>query len=155
MADGVNAGTTLVSTPDREECREAFRHEIRVGKHDMIVTEMRYVVKTGAEFRAYYHTLIEPTATDPLEYDDRGNLLAEDPDGNVFALRPIDLLNEQEVVVVAWSYLSSNMAESSSGAMGCEVIYTDGHVAFVRYKEAFPAMPTVAVLSHKFVQTFE
>ena len=154
MADGANTGSTLTSIPDRDECREAFRHTIRVGKHDMIVTELRYVVQTEAEFRAYYHTLIEPASTDPLEYDRRGNLVATDPEGNTFALRPMDLLTEQEVVVVAWSFLSSDMSESSSGAFGAEVIYSDGRVRFVRYKETFPAVPTVAILSHKFMQTY-
>jgi len=154
MAAGVNAGTTLTSIPDRDECRLAFRHEIRVGKHDMIVTELRYVVQSEAEFRAYYHTLIEPASTDPLEYDRRGNLVAKDPEGNTFALRSMDLLTEKEVVVIAWSFLSSDMSESSSGAFGAEVIYTDGRVRFVRYKEAFPALPAVAVLSHKFMQTY-
>ncbi len=154
LADGANTGTTLTSTPGRDECIEAFRHEISVGKHDMMVTELRYVVESEAEFRAYYHTLLEPASTDPLEYDRRGNLLAMDPEGNTFALRPIDLLSENEVVVIAWSFLSSDMSESSSGAMGAEVIYTDGRVQFVRYREAFPAVPAVAVFSHKFMQTY-
>jgi prepilin-type N-terminal cleavage/methylation domain-containing protein len=154
VADGVNAGTTLTSIPDREECIEAFRHEIRVGKDDMVVTELRYVVESEAEFRAYYNTLIEPTSTDPLEYDNNGNLVATDTEENTFALRPIDLLSEKEIVPIAWSFLSSDLSESSSGALGAEVIYTDSRVKFVRYKEAFPAMPAVAVLSHKFMETY-
>lgn len=154
VADGANAGTTLTSTPDRDECIEAFRHEIKVSKDDMIVTELRYVVESEAEFRAYYNTLLEPTATDPLVYDGDGNLIATDPEGNNFELRPIDLLSEKETVVLAWSFFSSDMSESSNGGMGAEVIYTDGHVEFVRYKDAFPAMPAVAVLSHKFMQTY-
>lgn len=155
VADGANAGTTLTSLPDREECVEAFRHEVDLGKHEMVVTELRYAVQNEDEFRAYYHTLINPDNTTPLEYDEFGSLLAQDPDGNTYALRPIDLLTETETVVLAWTFISSVPAESSSGALGADVIYTDGHVGFVRYNDAFPAVPTVAILSHEFMETWQ
>ena len=77
VADGANAGTTLTCLPDREECVEAFRHEVDVGKHEMVVTELRYAVQNEDEFRAYYHTLINPDNTTPLEYDEFGSQVRE------------------------------------------------------------------------------
>lgn len=145
------AGWGKSNDGSREACREAFRQEIRAGKNSMVITEMLYVVTDVAEFRAYFHTLIDSAASGPLEFDDYGNLLAADEEGQVYALPPMRIDGSIGTVPVAWTFLSSNMAHNSSGTIGTEVVYSDGHVQYIRYHDGFPALPAVASLSNKFM----
>ena len=134
---------------EREACRAAYRREMSDGSGDgvIVVTEMLYDVETEEEFRAYWHTLIDPDAAAPLVFDGSGNLIAEDEDGTAFTLAPIRA-GEHGMV---WEFLSSDPRESSAGTLGTVVGYPDGHTEYVRYPQRFPACRSVAELSHRFM----
>jgi prepilin-type N-terminal cleavage/methylation domain-containing protein len=139
--------------PDRAECRAAFRQTIDIGKSDMIVTEMLYHVSSAGEFRAYFFTLIDATATGPLEFSESGSLIATDDKGNTFDLQPLgDMLSLGGGTPIAWEFLSTDLSETSTGTLGVEVIYGDGHVEYLPYPSRFPAVAVVAKLSHRFME---
>jgi prepilin-type N-terminal cleavage/methylation domain-containing protein len=137
---------------DREACRGAYRRTMSDGSGDgeIVVTEMLYDVQSEAEFRAYWYTLIDPDATDPLAFDGDGNLMAVDEEGDVFLLVPI----RRGEYGMAWEFLSSVPRESSAGTLGTVVAYPDGHTDYVRYPGAFPACRSVAELSHQFMVAY-
>ena len=159
LADTANMAWLEAQMPvhsDREECREAYRTTIETSSGDVWVTQLLYVVYSEAAFRAYWHTLIDENATDPLEYDDTGRLIAEDENGNVFRLAPMGwdpwAANARYGrVPVSWDFLSTDLGETSSGSIGANVLYTDGHVEFLTYPGQFPVCRSVAELSHQFV----
>jgi len=152
MADSANsAGRDLGPAPDRDECRAAFRQMV----NDVIATEMLYIVENDAEFNAYWHTLINPAASTPLEFGRSGYLLARDEFGDVYALPRVDkFLDNHGTFPVGWEYISTDLDDTSSGTIGTNVAYSDGHVKYVRYPGPFPATRTVAELSHRFVEEF-
>jgi prepilin-type processing-associated H-X9-DG protein len=141
---------------DRDECREAYRKTIETSKGDIWVTQLLYVVRNEAEFAAYWHTLIDEDATDPLEYDGRGRLIAEDEDGNEFRLAPMGwnlwwTNARYGRVPVLWDFLSTDLGETSSGSVGANVLYADGHLEYQTYPGQFPVCRAVAELTHLFV----
>ena len=138
--------------PGRDKCRAAFRRTVDIGKTDMIVTEMLYRVTSVGEFRAYFFTLIDATASGPLEFSESGSLIATDNMGNAFHLQPLsDLPSVDGGIPLAWEFLSTDLSETSAGTLGVEVIYGDGHVDYLPYPSQFPAVATVAKLSHRFM----
>lgn len=144
--------TLLPATTDlREICRAAYRQRMSdgSGEGDIYVTEMRMNVRTEAEFRAYWHTLIDPDATEPLEYTSNGELIAKDEAGNIFYLSPP---RDNEALV--WEFLSTDMSETSSKTMGTVVRYGDGHVQYRPYPSGFPACRAVAEYSHRYLEVF-
>jgi prepilin-type N-terminal cleavage/methylation domain-containing protein len=153
MSDSANsAGKDLGPAPGREECREAFRQWV----NDVIATEMLYIVETDAEFNAYWQTLINPAASTPLEFSGSGNLLARDEYGDVYELPRVDkFLDDHRTFPIGWEYISTDLLDTSSGTLGTNVAYSDGHIKYVRYPGAFPVTRTVAELSHRFVVEFE
>lgn len=156
LADTANMARPPVNAANRAECRAAFRQDMGSADDPLIITEMLYVVRTEAQFRAYWFTLIDMNATDPLEYTDSGYLIAEDDEGTEFNLEPVDRLihgtaSNGAPAPMAWEYLSTDLRDTSSGTLGTEVMYSDGHVAYVSYPGAYPAVVSVAELSHKFV----
>jgi len=157
LADGANiAYREPRPRPGRAECRAAYRRTLRTGKNEMLVTELRYVVLDEPEFAAYWHTLIDPDASAPLEYDASGNLLAADPEGNTFSLPPVpnnawELLDDYPSFAVMWEFLATDMGNTTLTGLNCAVLYTDGHVDRVRYPGKYPVCPTVAELSNRFV----
>lgn len=156
LADGANAPyRDRVVRNGRAEAREAFRYELDIGKGDkMIVSELLYVVKNDDEFRAYYHTLLNPANNAPLQFGARGELLARDEENNAYLLPPMDTFpGRGEPRPQMWEFISTDLTETSSGTLGANVIYTDGHAAYVRYPSEFPMTQTVAALSHAFMQT--
>ncbi|MCP4641036.1 MAG: type II secretion system protein [bacterium] len=155
MADTANGGGYGLP-PDRGECREAFRHTVDLGKNEMIVTEMRYVVTSEAEFRAYWHTMIDQSASGSLDLS-MGSLVATDDLGKEYTLKAMDkfLAEETGTVPVAWEFLGKDLSHGSSGSIGCEVLYSDGHVEYVKYPGKFPAVRSVAELSYRFVMQQE
>ncbi|GMV95423.1 MAG: hypothetical protein AMXMBFR82_52010 [Candidatus Hydrogenedentota bacterium] len=152
MADSANsAGKDLGPAPDRDECRAAFRKKV----NDVIATEVLYIVESDAEFNAYWQTMINPAANTPLEYSGSGNLLARDEFGDVYELLRVDkFLDEGPPFPLGWEFISTDLSDTSSGTIGTNVIYSDGHVVYVRYPGEFPATRTVAELSHRFVEEY-
>ena len=57
--------------------------------------------------------------------------------------------------VVGWEFLSTVLSETSTGTLGAEVMYSDGHVSYVRYPGEFPMRRIVAELSHEYVELTE
>lgn len=155
MADRANGGGD--PTPGREECRQAYRHTIDIGRRETAVTELRYVVQTAAQFRAYWHTLINPDASGKLEFE-QGLLVARDEQGNTHYLMPMGKYMADGgggLVPVAWDFLSTVAAECGLGSAGTEVIFSDGSVKHYKYPGAFPAIPVVAELSHRYMLEYE
>ncbi len=132
----------------RATCRAAYRQAMSDGSGagTIFVTELRFVVKNEAEFRAYWHTLINPAATEPLEYTSSGALIARDEEGNTFYLG-----QARDNARMMWEFLSTDLSETSSGTLGTAVRYADGHVEYKRYPYEFPACRSVAELSHRFM----
>jgi prepilin-type N-terminal cleavage/methylation domain-containing protein len=155
LASNVNAarrGRVGDITRVREGARKAYRQTLQTGSGPTLVTELRYVVKNEAEFRAYWHTLINPAASEPLELKGQA-LVARDEDGNEYVLPPIDLnYVKGEVFPLGWEFLSTDMSEMTSGTIGAYVQYSDGHLDYIAYPGKFPICRSVAELSHRFVQ---
>jgi len=135
----------------REICRAMYRHRMSDGSGDgeVYITEMFFNVGNEAEFRAYWYTLIDPDATEELEYDARGKLIARDDAGNTFYLE-----RARDEDRLLWEFLSSVPAETGSGSRGTMVRYGDGHVEYKPYLSGFPACRAVAELSHRFVEAY-
>jgi prepilin-type N-terminal cleavage/methylation domain-containing protein len=150
MADNANsAGRDLGPAPGRDECRDAFRQMV----NDVIATEVLYIVENDDEFNAYWHTMINPAASTPLEYTGSGDLLARDEFGDVYELPRVDkFLDDGPSFPLGWEFISTDLTDTSSGTIGTNVIYSDGHVVYIRYPGDFPATRTVAELSHRFVE---
>ena len=139
----------------RDACRKAYRRTMNTGKQEALVTEMLYVVRNEAEFRAYWNTLINPKATGTLEYTESGALVAQDELGKRFELSPIgdwmDATNRYGTFPISWEFLSINMADMSAGSTVINVVYSDSHTTAVSYPSQFPACSIVAILSDRFL----
>ena len=143
------------SEPDpnvRAHCREAFRREMTTADGEVIATQMLFAVSDEAEFRAYWHTLINPDADGPIEYD-RGGIVVTDEWGNSFYLIKMDVYRARGGAPIPeiWEFLSTDLSETSSGTLGTSVLYTDSHVDYVPYPGPYPACRTVAERSHWFL----
>jgi len=146
---GAMAGDEVFNArPDRTTCRTAYRQTYE----ESLVTELKYVVRSEAEFAAYWNTLIRPSATEPLQYAASGELIAEDAGGTVYYLKPLNIADPPgETAIVGWEFISTNLAETTSGTLGTNVLYTDGRAVYIPYPGEFPMTPLVAELSHRFV----
>ena len=156
FADGANATRPGKATPKtREQARDAFRQTLDIGKGDnMLISEMLYIVTSDAEFRAYYHTLLNPANTAPLEFDSDGSLKAYDEADNQFSLQSAELIDSfKGTYAMAWEFLSTVPTETTSGSLGGSILYSDGHVGYLRYQQEFPMTRTVAELSHEFMES--
>ena len=155
-ADNANAARRMQTPlPGRAECRAAFRRTLPTSEGDILVTQLLYVVRSDAEFEAYWHTLIDPGASGALEFDGR-RLLARDGDGRQYELQPLEDSfhpNLREVVPVAWEFLSTHMEDNTTHNLGINVMFSDGHVEYLRYPGKFPATRTVAELTRRFVES--
>ena len=140
----------------RAQARELFRKRVNAGNFDIFISEMLFGVSTDAEFAAYWHTLLNPANTAPLEF--AGNrLLAVDSTGSTFELPVLGgqiVPGMTEKHVIAWDFLSTNMAHSSIGSLGTTAQYITGERAYLSYPGAFPATPLVASLSQQFMLDF-
>jgi len=139
--------------PDRDECRDAYRQELETGSGTVFVTFLLYEVRSEDEFRAYWHTLIDPEADDELEFRGGGVVVRDDED-NEFELRVLDenRIRGDELFPIGWDFISTDMSEMTSGSIGSNVLFSDGHVEYVTYPNEYPVSPTVAELSHRFVE---
>lgn len=157
MADHANIARHSQPPAGRAECREAFHRTVETHEGDILVTELRYLVTNDAEFRAYCHTLIDPANEEPLEYS--GNsLIAKDDNGQEFELASIgnDGWTAMSVsgapIPVMWEFLARNMGHSTVEGIGTNVLYSDGHVEWVKYPGRFPATAVVAALSEEYAE---
>ncbi len=158
MADHANSARYYVPPPfGRAECRAAFR-AWQWGDDEAanaLTTELLYIVRSEAEFRAYYNTLINPYSDVPLSYE--GNALqARDEAGNVYALEPLadwhGAAARHGSFPVMWDFLSTNLGETAMEGFHVTVAYSGGTTARLRYGEAYPATPYIAEASHEFAQ---
>ncbi len=142
----------------RHDCRQAYRQTIHTSEFDAFLTEMRYLVRNEDEFRAYWHTLIDPNASDQLEFSNDGALIARDESGDEFFLRPLGIIGGNErsgPYPVAWEFLSTDLADTTVSGLGINVLYSDGHIEYLTYPNRFPACPIVAQLSHQLMRAME
>lgn len=160
MAGGANGGGDR-SQPTREQARAAFRENRGPGYgngENIIVSRMLFAVSGDDVFRAYWHTLLNPENTAPLEYDGR-NLKVTDKEGKEYWLYPMGDAVQGRMpganVPVEWEFLSTDLSDTSSGTIGANVLYPDGHVQYARYPGDFPMTRTVAELSHEFMKSWE
>lgn len=146
-----------VEFPTLDEARAAYRQRVDTGKHEALLTQLLFIVRTDREFDAYWHTLIDPAKTEEPQSERNGSLIAETEDGETIVLRPIGKGQHdgRGPYSVGWAYLSTVLSETSTGTLGAEVMYSDGHISYVRYPGKFPMMRIVAELSHEFVKLTE
>ena len=161
MAGGASGNQRGVDSSVRESARAAFRENRGPGYgngENILVSRMLFVVEGNGPFRAYWHTLLNPANTAPLEYEGE-RLKAKDEAGTVFLLNPIDDALQGRVlnanVPVEWEFLSTNPGDTSSGTIGSNVLYPDGHVQYLRYPSDFPMTRTVAELSREFMKSLK
>lgn len=153
LADNVNEARPVTKPfPGRDEARRAFRQTLDIGKGDsMIISELLWVVKNDQEFEAYYYTLLDPSNATPLQIGPGGLLTATSPGGTYYL--PLAEKYTGEPMPIAWEFISTNLLDTSSGSLGGEVMFSDGHVERIRYPAAFPMTDTVARLSRQFMET--
>ena len=164
MADNTGTSTgnrTLIpSSTDqlrisREDCRKSYRRFLTTSEGARFVTETRYACRNEDEFQAYWLTLIDAKNTRPVNYRVDGWVEAIDSEGRSYFLPPVtdDLQvpgRGNETVPVQWEFLSRNMGETTMSGIGISVVYSDGHVEYIKYPGEFPATPLVADLSQQF-----
>lgn len=133
--------------------RASFRLVVDTGKSETIVSRLLYIVRTDEEFRAYWHTLLNPGNTATPVINNSGNLIAMTGEGKRFELPPIgtEVGDGKGPHVVGWEFISTHLEDTANGNIGGNVMYSDGHIQFVNYPGKFPMTPTVARLSHRFV----
>ena len=135
----------------RAAARTAYRSALTMSGRNTIVTSVIAQVRNENEFRAYWNTLINPAASSPIERNENG-IVVRDESGNAYVLQPMSAIPVYgPTFPVTWEYLSTDLADSTAGTIGTNVLYSDGHVDYVPYPGAYPACPAVAELSHQFV----
>jgi hypothetical protein len=149
-ADGYTSTspTEANSAALRAEARNVFHTKLGTTQMDVYVTNLMWSAKNEAEFRAYWNTLINPNNTNIIEFRN-GALVAEDESGTEYLLLRIDAIDG--TYPVSWEFLSSSTSENTSGTLGTNVVYSDGHIVYVPYPSEYPACRTVAELSHRFL----
>lgn len=160
MADDANSARPQRIAPSdsaavRVQCRAAFREDVGNG---VFVSKPLYLVESDAEFRAYWHTVLNPENDDNLIFEG-SSLVALDPEGNSFTLAVVDGHLDSRTVgnsdaVLAWEFFSTHLGDANTGSIGANVLFIDGNVEYVRYPGQFPVTETVATLSHQFMQDF-
>lgn len=166
MAKGVAAGEAMhqgaitssttgerLEKPGRGPAREAFHQVVNTGKDDAIFSKLVYVVRSDAEFRAYWYTLLNKKNNLPLSHTSSGTLIALSPEGERFELPPMgaDVRDGSGPYAVSWEFISTHLADTAYGNLGGNVLYSDGHLSHLRFPAKFPMSGTVARLSHRFV----
>lgn len=138
----------------RDQARRAYRSTIDAGDFDFHVTELIYKVNNDAEFRAYWFTLIDASASGPVDVVDGGRLRATDPEGNTFDLEPAyDGIHpgDDRPAPLGWDFLATSLQHSGIGDLGASVLMSDGTSRYIRYPGAFPVTRTVAELSQRYM----
>jgi len=155
MADNANsAGSASSRSADetiRQNCRAAFRRWIDLGQSEKAcVTELLYAAQNAAEFKAYYHTLIDPGNNETIEYDGRG-VVVKDENGNKYTLAEAPFTGSSTAPVM-WEFVAVEMARTTLNGLGLNVLYADGHADYVTYPGKFPACREVAECSQRFLE---
>lgn len=156
MADNANSDRTYRrASVTRDEARAAFRRAVKVAQGEILVTEMLYEVRTEAEFRAYWHTLIDPAASAALEFDG-GYLEARDPEsGETFELRPVEeSFMPSGDYVRMWEFLTTRGDSSTASTGRITIMKANGQIDALRYPGEFPAVRVVAELSQRFADAY-
>ena len=143
-------GEQLDADSIRQRCRAAFRQTLKSGIGEIIESEVLLAVSNDAEFRAYYHTLLDPASDFPLTGDLEAGLRLVDEFGNEFHLHPLETYSGPPVPV-RWELISTDLSETTSGTLGSTVLYSDGHSRYVSYTAAFPVTRIVAEKTHAFL----
>jgi len=164
-AKGVAAGEAMHQTqiskaaeaqsdepPTKEDARYAFRQELDTGKGEAIMTEVLFIVRSDAEFKAYWNTLINEENEDELAFTSSGSLVAATKSGSEYTLPPVGANDGKGGYAIGWEFLSTVLSETGTGTLGANVMYSDGHIDFVKYPGAFPMTAAVAKFSHKFME---
>lgn len=156
MADNANGGESNASQSDedlRQNCRASFRRFIDLGQSEhSCVTELLYVVQDATEFKAYYHTLIDPANTEAIEYNGQ-NPVVKDGSGNKYTLSPVPFSGSSTIPVM-WEFVAVEMAKTTLNGLGLNVLYADGHTDYVTYPGKFPACREVAECSQQFIEDY-
>lgn len=140
----------------RDQARASFRRSISAGNFDIYVSEMLCGVTNDAEFSAYWHTLLNPANSGPIEFSG-DTLLAKDEAGSTFSLpilSPRIIAGSNARYPLSWDFISTNMAYMSIGNLGTSVVYDSGERTYIKYPGGFPATPRVAELSQRFAEAF-
>ena len=150
-------GTASRADPEaaalRASARAAYYQLLDAGKFEFHVTETLYATKNDAEFRAYWHTVIDLDEAVPIEFSG-GSLRAKDPEGNVYTLPPQGIdsyAGTSSGAPLMWDFLSTNMGHMDIGNQGITALYPGGSQQYIRYPGAFPCTPEVARLSQRFI----
>jgi len=141
-------------TDIREKCRAAFRQTMDNGGRTLIFTEVLCVIRTEAEFRAYWYTLVNPAASGPVTRVDGQSIVVQDENGTAFTLewRDTDAVRDRDIYPVIWEFLSTDTRHMSAESLGTTVLFSDGHVEYFPYPSRYPAVRIVAELSQRFME---
>lgn len=151
-ADNANsAGPAPLVDYGRPAARDAFYQVMNTGREDRYITEMYYIVRSDAEFRAYWNTMISVESQDPLQFTDDGSLVAHDQNGKTFILPPVGREREG-IYPLYWDLITVNAGYMTALSSHISVTYSDGHVTTVAYPTKFPATPTVAKLTQRYLE---
>jgi prepilin-type N-terminal cleavage/methylation domain-containing protein len=137
----------------RQSARLSFRVVPKAGVQK-ITSQILFVVRNDVEFRAYYHTLLNPANSQAVELTRGGKLIALTEGGERFELPPVGSESKGGAYPVRWEFISTRLSETGRGDAGGNVIYSDGHREYVPYPAKFPMTKSVALLSHEFVGNF-
>jgi hypothetical protein len=142
-------------TPEktRQAARDAFRQVHTSGMHK-ITSSVLFVVRSDIEFRAYWHTLLNPANPSEPEFTKDGELVALTEDGERFELPRIGKEPTTSSHPITWEFISTHLNETGRGDAGGNVIYGDGRRRYVPYGTEYPMSKSVALLSHQFVSAF-
>lgn len=158
MSDSANMAYAQGGQTDlRDLCRRAFREVMPTAKGQIWVTRLLFVVNNDDEFRAYWHTLINPDTEGSFMGNPGGAITVKDEDGREFTLTSVDETVRRGSVTspYMWEFISTDLGETSSGTAGAVVAYTDGHTQYIRYPQQFPITQAVAELSHRYMESVE
>ena len=150
MSDNANRGrlTGSDSAAARDACRQVFRDMYETGKAQAAVTEVLYALRNDQDFDAYYHTLIDPDATEELVFEN-GKLKAKTANGTEVLLEP---LSDRIIgVPTMWEFLSTDMSNMTAST-NIRVMYNDGHVDSMQYPGQFPATRIVAECGQDYME---
>jgi prepilin-type N-terminal cleavage/methylation domain-containing protein len=157
VATSVHEGAGPEETPAQivQHARAAFRQTGQAGM-TKIVSSVLYAVRNDHEFRAYWHTLLNPENSQTAKFTASGALIAFTPEGERVELARLDggPASSGAAIPSGWEFISTRLDETGRGDLGGNVIYCDGRREYVPYPAKFPMSRSVALLSHQFVSAF-
>jgi len=151
MAAAVHEGGPGQMTPEQTvlQARALFRREGTAGQKK-IVSHLLFSLRDDNEFRAYWHTLLNPANTALPEFTRNGHLIAFTPEGQRHELPPVDAELRAGARIIKWDFISTRLDETGRMDLGGNVVYSDGRLEYVPYPQRFPMTRMVAELSHRY-----